>query len=335
MTQLFDRVVVISLRRRHDRLAAFYKSLCNSGWDMAEPELFNAVDGGSGAVPCPKYWKSGGGAYGCQQSHIQVLQRALMDNVKSILVFEDDATFRVGFAGSLRSFVATVPADWEALMIGGQHMHKPSPVSDGIVRCVNTQRTHAYALYGDAIRDLCQMWAGCRNHIDWDMGPFLGKRNRTYAPDPFLVGQGAGRSDISGRNNPAKFWQPPSADSPVLWLRAPREVAEALRAYGVHYGYSIDGDGNDIGLNKIFPKPGRYVGGIDNFVTEIQWECASFPEGDGICTIWHPHATSLCSHALLSDVSAVAVDAASIEEAVSKCSKVFGQKVFFARKEPA
>lgn len=331
MTQLFDRVVVISLRRRHERLAAFYKSLCDGGWVAEEPTLFDAVDGGSGTVPCPSYWKSGGGAYGCQQSHIQVLQRALMDGVKSLLVFEDDAVFQSDFTATLHRFMEAVPVNWECLMLGGQHMSNPVPVSDGIVRCTNTQRTHAYAVYGNAIRDLCQMWQGSRNHIDWDMGPFFGKRGKTYAPDPFMVGQGAGRSDISGRNNPAKFWRPPQGDSPVLWLRCPREVAEELRNYGFHYGYDRDHEGNDRGLNEIFPKPGRYAGGIGKFVTDVQWECASFPEGDGICTIWHPYASAMCAHALLSDVAAVQIDASTTEEALAKCRRAFGEKFVFLR----
>ena len=329
--ELFDRVVVISLRRRADRLAAFHQSLCASGWDMAEPTVFSAIDGGSGVVPCPNYWKSGGGAYGCQQSHVQVLQQALMDGIKSLLVFEDDAVFQAGFAGFLRRFVADVPADWECLMLGGQHMKDAVLVADGIVRCTNTQRTHAYAVYGDGIRDLCQLWQSSRNHIDWDMGPFFGQRLRTYAPDPFVVGQGAGRSDINGRDNTAKFWRPPKEDSPVVWLRCPREVAEALRDYGFHYGYDRDNEGNDRGLNRIFPKPGRYAGGISKFITDIQWECASFPDGDGVCTIWHPHASTACTHGILSDVEVTQIEAETTDEALKKCRKALGDKFVFLR----
>ena len=125
----FDRVVVISLRRRSDRLKRMQARMREVGWPFATPEVFDAIDGGSGTVPCPKRWISGGGAYGCQQSHIQVLQRALMDKVESILVLEDDCEFRPTFKKDVQKFVGSVPSDWEALMIGGQHNH------DGIRIC--------------------------------------------------------------------------------------------------------------------------------------------------------------------------------------------------------
>lgn len=329
----FGRVVVISLRRRADRLRRMQARMREVGWPFATPEVFDAIDGGSGTVPCPKRWISGGGAYGCQQSHIQVLQRALMDKVESLLVLEDDCEFRPTFKKDVQKFVGSVPSDWEALMIGGQHMAPSEDVCEGVVLCKNTQRTHAYAVRGSAIKDLCELWQDSRNHIDWDMGPFLGGRRLTYAPSPFLIGQAACRSDINGRRNPAKFWSPPKPDAPVLWLICPRGVAESLREYGIHYGANLDQSGNDVGLNRIFPAPGQYAGGIQRFVDEIQWECASFADTPGLCTIWHPHATAAVKERLVSDVGVTIVTASTLEEAVDRLVDVFGDRMIRKRKD--
>ena len=328
-----SRVVVISLRRRSDRLKRMLARMSEIGWALPKPEVFDAIDGGSGLIPCPHKWRSGGGAYGCQQSHLQVLQRALMDGVENLLVLEDDAEFREDFTACSAAFFENVPDDWECLMVGGQHMHEPQKVSDGVVRCINAQRTHAYIVNKSGMEALARLWSDSVNHIDWDMGPFLGSRKKTYAPESFLIGQSAARSDISGRRNPAKFWAAPSEDAPVVWLMAPRAVAEGRRDYGCHCGFDLDQEGVDNGLNECFPSPGKYVGGIGRFIETVKWECASLPQAPGICTIWHPNATAACEEALQREAKATVIQAETLEEAKEKAAAAF-PSLFVYRKQP-
>ena len=321
MKDFFDRVVVISLRRRADRMRRFSARVASCGWPFAEPKTFDAVDGN--AVPCPRQWKSGGGAYGCQQSHLRVLHDALMDGVQRLLVMEDDAEFRSTFGADAAAFVKSVPADWECLMIGGQHMAPGVPVSDGVVRCKNTQRTHCYAVNRDGMAALAKLWSESVNHIDWDMGPCLGQRGKTYAPSSFLAGQASSQSDISGRRNPTQFWTPPRESLPLLWLQAPRVVVDQMVEYGCHYGTDLDNEGNDVGLNRAFPSPGVYTGGIKKFIGHVTWECESFVEQPGIATIWHPHATDACAEALLADCAPSIIRAETFEQASAMASALF------------
>jgi len=259
MTTPFDRVVVISLRRRPDRLAAFRAAVAACDWPFPEPAVFEAVDGG--AVPAPDGWTAGGGAWGCMQSHRQVLERALMDGVGSLLVLEDDACFRPDFRDAVGPFLAAVPDDWDQLMLGGQHIAPPLPVGPGVVRCANCQRTHAYAVRGRFLRDLYRRWSSAAGHCDHVMGP-MQPRYRVYAPDPFLVGQAVGPSDISGGRNPAKFWVPSRADTPVAVVRGSRAAVAALRRRGLHTGFDRD---PATGYDRVgFPtKSGRLLAGRD------------------------------------------------------------------------
>lgn len=290
----FEQVWVINLSRRNDRLENFWKELDKSRWPFCRPKVFSAIEGNK--VGVPRYWQTGGGSYGCLRSHLVLLERAIQDDVQSILVLEDDAVFMNTFGEEVAGFLEKVPSDWQCLMLGGQHVNsQPVPIGPGIVRAGGgggIQRTHCYALRGrEIMKELYRVWANAAVHCDWVMGPCTARFN-TYAPDPFLVGQSNGPSDISGQNNPVKFWRSPSGTEPVVVLRAPRSVMEALRTKGWHGGYNRDpGTGIDVGLRDLFvettSEPAMRKTRLKHWIDMIQGEVVSMTER-AICTVWHP-----------------------------------------------
>jgi hypothetical protein len=289
MNNTFAAVFLINLKRRPDRLSSALLELKEHGWPFRQPEIFVAVDGN--AVPTPPGWQAGGGAWGCRMSHVAILQRCIQDGIEPVLVLEDDIRLRSTFLDDCMKFFQAVPRDWQCLMLGGQHMQTPRKVKPGVVRCSNCQRTHAYSIRGRFLRELYAQWASPRQtqHIDWNFGP-MQAHYPTYAPDPFLFGQSRSMSDICGRTNPTKFWQPPSGQEPVLVLNCGHDIVKALRdGYCVHTGYDRDKDDIDKGLNKVFaakdPKSE-----LHKWINDLQWECIS--EEGMVLGIWHPKATA-------------------------------------------
>jgi hypothetical protein len=319
----FRRVWVVSLKRRPDRLARFWSEIERANWPFRRPQVFHAVDGDK--VGVPRFWQTGGGSYGCLRSHLNILERAIMDDIESILVLEDDAVFMKTFAQDAAAFLAKVPDDWQCLMLGGQHVNsEPIPVAPGIVRAGSgggIQRTHCYALRGaQAMKALYRTWANAAVHCDWVMGPCMAKFN-TYAPDPFLVGQSGGQSDISGRLNPAKFWRPPNGNEPVLVLHAPREVMEAIREKGFHGGYTLDpATGIDVGLRDLFAdetlSATERSHRLESWIRMIQWEVTSMA-GPAICTVWHPAARAALVRPLVRG-KVVEITANTVEEVMQQ-----------------
>jgi Glycosyltransferase family 25 (LPS biosynthesis protein) len=323
LRDLFEQVWVINLKRRPDRIARFWAGITECDWPFRRPKVFNAIEGDK--VGVPRFWQTGGGSYGCLRSHLLLLERALQDDIESILILEDDAIFSEKFSEKALDFLSKVPNDWQCLMFGGQHMNsKPFPVAKGVVRAGaggGIQRTHCYALRGyEIMQALYLTWADAAVHCDWVMGPCTARFN-TYAPDPFLVGQSEGDSDISGARNPPKFWRSPSGLEPVIVLRAPRLIMEGLRNKGWHAGFNRDAaTGIDEGLSEIFDDTTlgliQRTTRLGQWIEMIQGEVVSMTEPT-ICTVWHP-AVNIDMVQPLVKGKVIEVVASTVEEALAQ-----------------
>jgi len=231
----FDKVVCINLDRRADRWQRFQENVASAGWPFREIERFAAVDGHN--VPAPGWWRAGGGAWGCHQSHVRILQQAIQGGAESVLILEDDAVLPQRFPEVVEEFLTKVPGDWDGIMLGGQHLRPPDIVDNGIVKVRNGNRTHAHALRGnyikDAYRHLCDYPNHAqrpRFHVDHRLGMLHESgQYKVYAPSPWLIGQANGRSDIAGADFSLRFW----SDGP--WQqKQPDELPPFVAVVGLH-----------------------------------------------------------------------------------------------------
>jgi hypothetical protein len=211
-SKLFDRVVVISLARRKDRLDSFLKKYPAS---FPSPVVYDAVDG-SVEKP-PQWWNRSPGAWGCALSHSNVFKSAVEDSLDSILVFEDDCGFVPDFDSRFRTI--EIPDDCQCLYLGGRI--KPQNgfrhFSEDLVLVQKTiVRMHAYAVFGSSTIkmisdhiDMGEHWRhpGAIHHVDAHLSEFLTKNTmKTYAIRPWLCMQLAGYSDIERRKFPDRKW---------------------------------------------------------------------------------------------------------------------------------
>jgi hypothetical protein len=201
LANAFDRVVVVNLARRQERLSRFRQRL--DDWPFKQPERFEAVDGL--AVGVPAVWDKGAGAWGCMLSHRAIIAAAIRDGVSSLLVLEDDARPVANFSLLAEEFLTKVPGDWDCLMLGAGHLLPPALVCRGVVRCGAANRTHAYAVRGPMMRTLLSRWEQASNdHCDIILASLM-QQFKAYAPNPFLIGQDAGYSDVTDTTEPVRF----------------------------------------------------------------------------------------------------------------------------------
>ena len=303
LKRYFDRIVLINLKSRPDRLIQVADALKKCDWPFKQPRVFTAVDGQVNPPPHKMKWKDGASAWGCLCSHRQILGQAIRDGVKCILILEDDICFIDDFRNQVKEFLHNVPDDWDQLMLGGQHVNllgKPTLVKPGVLRCTDCERTHCYAVRGPYMRKLYQRWAGGGKfngvaHCDWIMArdPEMQLAHKVYAPQFFIAGQERSPSDISGVVNPRQFWNPPGPKLSVINLHAPVRVVAAMRQYGWYTGVTHDSKtGIEKSLLELFKKAAidqalqaQYLG---QWIKGMQWQLGDDP--DLICTIWHPLA---------------------------------------------
>jgi hypothetical protein len=125
-------------------------------------------------------------------------------------VLEDDAYPADDLAQRSKLFFSRVPADWDCLMLGAEHLLPPIAVGPGVVRCAASIRCHAYAVRGPLMRMLSVFWqANQTDHCDLVLSSLM-PHYKAYAPDPPLIGQDAGLSDITTRDYPLRFFARPA-----------------------------------------------------------------------------------------------------------------------------
>jgi hypothetical protein len=198
---------LINLDRRPDRLQAVTEEWGKTG--LEQFKRLPAVDGSK--LPLPTNWVGGAGAYGCQQSHLRILEEAITTNAPAVMVFEDDVTFVPDFAPRLQQLLSEVPADAHAIFLGGQHMNTHPPIATdnfSVLRAQNVHRTHAYILFGQQyIRHLYKVWSDTNTHIDHCWGNEHQRNWNVYTPRDWLCGQADGKSDINGRELGERIWK--------------------------------------------------------------------------------------------------------------------------------
>jgi GR25 family glycosyltransferase involved in LPS biosynthesis len=180
--KFFDRIVVINLERRTDRLEQFDAEAKRLGFEY---EVHKAIDGqAEGIDPI----------VAGRLSHIQVLETIKPGEM--VLICEDDAVFHDDFTEKLDAHMAKLPQDWDIFYLGAVK-NRTEPVNDYWVRQLETTGTHAYCIRPEKVDYFIQVAKDFDLWIDVAYRLVSDKTN-AYVCHPNIVIQSDGFSDLRG-----------------------------------------------------------------------------------------------------------------------------------------
>jgi|TARA_R100000479_G_C6396520_1_gene207292 GR25 family glycosyltransferase involved in LPS biosynthesis len=207
LTELFDRVYVISCSYRKDRLDALEANFKRMGVaDFSQVRIFKAIDGNK--VGSPPYWKWGRGAWGCYQSHCGVITDILNseERCRSALILEDDVCFNTSSLVEANYLMNHIPPDWDQVYLGGQHCKTPEFTDDPLIlKGTSIHRTHAYGLNEKVFKKFYAHLSNApefiqekETHVDRHLeAAHQEKKWNVYCPLKWVAGQASGESDIA------------------------------------------------------------------------------------------------------------------------------------------
>lgn len=193
LNSLFDKIYVINLECRPDRLQEFTAMAKKNDFEF---ERFNAFD-----------WKNIPGDQekkraqdGCRLSHHAVIISAKTQGLKNVLIFEDDAFMRPYWRAMLGDALKDVPPDWEMFYLGYREVDHLIRVNPNLVRINQGWTTHAYAVNASAFDKAAQVAKTFEYALDVAYADNVHKDGKCYGCSPGIAGQMNGISDIEDKN---------------------------------------------------------------------------------------------------------------------------------------
>ena len=187
LNEFFDRVALINLDRRTDRLSRFLSQAISLGIEFVR---YSAIDAEACGIT---------GQRACAASHRQVIADALADGVERLFIFEDDAGFDAQFNAKFDHISKVVPDDWQMLYLGSWPYSIIDVGIKGLKKTQGNITTHAYGAKNEIFDRLIEGSLKSQHPIDVAYG-LLHREIVTYMASPSIVTQLPDFSDIRKRN---------------------------------------------------------------------------------------------------------------------------------------
>lgn len=188
INKIVDRVFCISLVDRKDRRKKIKKHMKNKKIPF---KFFNAIK------------NTDNPAQGCLQSHLSVIKLAKKQNLKAILIIEDDCFF------IKRPILEQPPNDWNMLYLGGnleEVLEKNANDKWYKMRCWTT---HSYIIRNNMYDTVINGLSNYNEEVDKYYCQKIHSKYNCYMCDPPITKQLAGYSDIVKKQVDYKYTTTP------------------------------------------------------------------------------------------------------------------------------
>ena len=143
------------------------------------------------------------GEFGANLSHLKAILRAVSDGAEHPLFLEDDVVFNPDAEMLLTTSLASLPADWDVLYLGGHPRQPVTRVAAGLVKVRRFSFAEAYSLNRKALLPFVEMWVdriGAYDALfDFILGEFA-DGHQGYCVFPLVCWQEPNVSQISGKS---------------------------------------------------------------------------------------------------------------------------------------
>jgi GR25 family glycosyltransferase involved in LPS biosynthesis len=195
----FDKVYCINLRRRPERLEEFKQEI--EKYSLGNFEIFNAVDGKDiKQTRSPKLKQS---EQGLIESNLKILKDSIKNNLKNVLILEDDCIFTDEIK-NIDEYFKLLPEDWDMLYMGGNHnthmnMKPPTIINEKVCKLHHTFSTHFIGIKNTIFQELEFLLSITHEPLDVTYTQ-LQKNKNVYSFYPAIAKQRIGFSDIQKQN---------------------------------------------------------------------------------------------------------------------------------------
>ena len=194
----FDRIFLVNLKRRTDRLEHALGVLAQLGISRDSVTLFEGYDK-------PIHDGKPNGNMGCTASHRALFEMIAYEKIPRALILEDD--FDIACTGPdqrvkvdpqrlFESYIPELPSRWDLLYLGRHFAEMPiSRRSPHVIRVARMHTTSTYAITAEHARRIAPYISGV-GPIDVAISGF-NRESECYCVDPTLFVQYTNMSDLS------------------------------------------------------------------------------------------------------------------------------------------
>src|SRR3990167_5252876 len=181
------KIYIINLPHRIDRLRMAKLQFDKAG--VTNYTVFPAID--ARRLKIKGTTEDNQGLIGCFLSHYFILQEAIINKYKRIVVFEDDVILVNDFKERFEQGMKQVPDKWQLLYLGYYERsgNGKIKVNDNITIPKNTWGTHAYMIQNDGIKIMYDNLQEIKTHIDIQIGEHIVPKMYTYCIYPAICNQ--------------------------------------------------------------------------------------------------------------------------------------------------